>query len=171
MGRDIRKALRTIAIILILASNISCDQVSKSIVRERVSYNEDISIIGDRFILTRIENSGAFLSLGTSLPHMLKLILLTIFPIIVLCAALTYLMVRRDLPPLFSAGLAFVIGGGIGNIYDRVLYGSVTDFLHIDLVWFRTGIFNMADVSVMVGTGLIIWHTFARKRDPHASHS
>jgi signal peptidase II len=154
------KIIRTVVIVLILASNIGCDQVSKNMVRERINLHEDISIIGDRLILTRIENTGAFLSLGTNLPHLLKLILLTILPVIVLGGALTYLVMKRDLNLLFSVGLAFIVGGGIGNIYDRVLYGSVTDFLHIDLVYFRTGIFNMADVSVMVGMSLLILNLF-----------
>ena len=56
--------------------------------------------------------------------------------------------------------LGFAIGGGIGNIYDRVVHGSVTDFLHIDLVIFQTGIFNMADVSLMVGMGLFLIQSF-----------
>jgi signal peptidase II len=159
-----RKLLRTIIIIVVLASNVGCDQVTKSIARERLTFSQDINVIGNHFILTRVENTGAFLSLGSSLPHMARFILLTILPIIILCGAMTYLVVRRDLPPLFSVGLAFIVGGGIGNLYDRVLYGSVTDFLHIDLVWFRTGVFNMADVSVMVGMGIMIVHTLVQRK-------
>lgn len=158
------KILRTTAILFILACTISCDQVSKSIVRERLNYSEDISVIGDHLVLTKVENKGAFLSLGSGLPHMARFILLTVLPIIILFAVLTYLIVRRDLSRTFSVGLAFIVGGGIGNLYDRILYGSVTDFLHIDLVWFRTGIFNMADVAVMVGVGIMIVHTLTRKQ-------
>ena len=44
-----------------------------------------------------------------------------------------------------------MVGGGIGNIYDRLIHGSVTDFLHLDFGLFQTEIFNMADVSIMVG--------------------
>ena len=56
------------------------------------------------------------------------------------------------------------IGGGIGNIYDRFLYGSVTDFLFIDLGGvFKTGIFNIADLSVTTGMILIIWASFKNK--------
>lgn len=158
-----RTFLRTSAIVFILACNVGCDQVSKSIARERLSHSEDINVIGTHFILTRVENSGAFLSLGSNLPHMLRFILLTVIPVIILFGTLTYLIVRRDLPRMFSVGLAFIVGGGIGNLYDRVLYGSVTDFLHIDLVWFRTGVFNMADVSVMVGVAIMLLHTLRLK--------
>ncbi|MGB3075106.1 MAG: signal peptidase II [Chitinophagales bacterium] len=52
--------------------------------------------------------------------------------------------------------MCFVIGGGIGNLIDRMLYGSVTDFLFIHSGMFRTGIFNMADTSIMLGSLLFI---------------
>jgi len=50
-------------------------------------------------------------------------------------------------------------GGGIGNVYDRIIYGSVTDFLHIDLGLFETGIFNMADVSITTGALILLANT------------
>lgn len=52
---------------------------------------------------------------------------------------------------MMALAFAFVIGGGIGNLIDRVAYGSVTDFLQFRLGAFKTGIFNMADVSVSMG--------------------
>ena len=62
-------------------------------------------------------------------------------------------------------GICFLIGGGIGNIYDRIVYGSVTDFLHMDFVLFKTGIFNMADVSIMTGIGLLLLQTLLAKKE------
>jgi len=53
-------------------------------------------------------------------------------------------------------GMCFLIGGGIGNIADRMIYGSVTDFLHLTFGALQTGIFNMADVSIMMGILLIL---------------
>ena len=61
-------------------------------------------------------------------------------------------------------GFCFIIGGGIGNIYDRILYGSVTDFLFIDLGGvFKTGIFNIADLSVTTGMIMILLMSFRSK--------
>ena len=54
---------------------------------------------------------------------------------------------------------AFVIGGGIGNLIDRIAYGSVTDFLLIKLGMFKTGIFNMADMSVTTGVLILLFLT------------
>ena len=60
-------------------------------------------------------------------------------------------------------GFAFVIGGGIGNLIDRIFYGSVTDFFQIRLGIFRTGIFNMADVAVTLGVILILALSLRKK--------
>lgn len=147
----VKRLLRTLVILTILSSNIGCDQISKNFVRQRIGYNEQIGLINNYLTLTKIENTGAFLSLGHSLPRPIKILLLTILPMVVLGLALLYLLAKRSLSNITVVGICFIVGGGVGNIYDRLIYGSVTDFLHIDFVIFQTGIFNMADVSIMTG--------------------
>ena len=67
-------------------------------------------------------------------------------------------------------GFCCIIGGGLANLYDRVLYGQVTDFFHIDLGGvFKTGIFNLADVSVMTGMGLLILASFKARKEQEAN--
>jgi signal peptidase II len=159
----IKTFLRTLVILTILSSNIGCDQISKNIVRQKIDYNEQISLLNNFLTLTKIENTGAFLSLGQSLPQPIKILLLTILPLVVLSIALFYLLTKKNLPNLTIIGICFVVGGGIGNIYDRLIYGSVTDFLHIDFVIFQTGVFNMADVSIMTGTFIVICESYFRR--------
>ena len=60
-------------------------------------------------------------------------------------------------------GLCFVIGGGVGNLFDRIVYGSVTDFLYLKFGIFQTGIFNMADVSIMTGMSVILLQFLLRR--------
>ncbi len=145
--------------------NIACDQVSKVLVRKNVDYQVETQLIGDTFIMTNVENSGAFLGLGSDLNPTVKLIVLLILPVVVLFLALRYLLINKHLDQWTIVGLSFVIGGGIGNIYDRIMYGSVTDFFHIDFGGvFRTGIFNMADVSVMVGMGCILMSAILNRK-------
>ncbi|GAB4016699.1 signal peptidase II [Spirosoma koreense] len=162
-----KNALRIILILLTVSVNIGCDQVSKTIVRERVSYGENIRLWQNHLTVTKIENSGAFLSLGDAWPPFVKNTLLLILPIMAIVLGFAYLLLRFNLPRLFVLGASFIIGGGVGNLIDRIAYGSVTDFLHIQLGFFQTGIFNMADVSVMVGAGLILLNSFliTRKDD------
>jgi signal peptidase II len=157
-----KKLIRILVILTVLISNIGCDQVSKKIVRERIEYNEQISLLNHYLTLTKIENTGAFLSFGNSLPQPVRLILLTILPALVLAVAFIFLLFKKNLSWSTGLGLCFIIGGGIGNIYDRIVYGSVTDFMHIDFVIFQTGIFNMADVSIMVGTGLVLLESLGK---------
>jgi signal peptidase II len=155
--------LRNFFIIAVLISNISCDQISKMIVRGQISEDEEISIIANHLTLTRVENTGAFLSLGSELPALMKSIILSFIPIVAITLALVYIFRERQLSRMTLAGYAFVIGGGIGNLFDRVWYGSVTDFVHIDFGLFETGIFNMADVSIMMGIGFLIINTIRKK--------
>ncbi|KYG74886.1 signal peptidase II [Roseivirga ehrenbergii] len=156
---------RIIAILAIIIVNIGCDQITKDMAREQIEYNERIEVIGDNLILTKVENSGAFLGMGSDLSPILKNILLLGLPAIVMIGLLVFLLIKKDLTKLAIVGLSFIVGGGIGNLYDRILYGSVTDMVHMDFGIFRTGIFNAADVSVMIGTGLILLEQFLTRKD------
>lgn len=158
-----KRIARNLIIVLILCSTISCDQVSKIIVRKHVAEYAQIRLIKHYFTLTKVENTGAFLSLGTTLPQPLKILLLVFLPLLALGFALVYLFTKTTLSSMRIVGICFIIGGGIGNIYDRLVYGSVTDFLHIDLGIVQTGIFNIADVAVMAGVILLFLETSIKR--------
>ncbi|MFN8345048.1 MAG: signal peptidase II [Spirosomataceae bacterium] len=160
----IKKVLRTFLILMIVGVNIGCDQVSKNIVRQNVYYNDSIELIGKHLTLTKVENTGAFLSLGAALPEFAKVLFLLILPVVALFLGLGFLLLKSDLSHQRLIGLGFIIGGGIGNIFDRWQYGSVTDFLHIQIGLFQTGIFNLADVSIMTGALIIFAEAFIRRK-------
>jgi signal peptidase II len=155
--------LRTFFLLTILFANIGCDRISKGIVRQKLDYHSQITLL-KHVTLTKVENTGAFLSVGSSLPESLKSILLKMFPVIALCLALIYVLRAKHLSLITATGICFFIGGGIGNIYDRLVHGSVTDFAHIDFVIFQTGIFNMADVSIVMGSIIVVLDSL-RQRD------
>lgn len=159
------KLKRYIIVFGLILLNIACDQVSKKVVRDTVEPHSHNQIIGDTFILTNVENKGAFLGMGSDLNPIVKTVLLLILPLAVLLLVLRYLLTKQGIDNFSLIGLTFIVGGGIGNLYDRILYGEVTDFFHIDLGGvFKTGIFNMADVSVMVGMGCLIVANFVTKK-------
>jgi signal peptidase II len=163
------KIIRTLIILAILATNVGCDQVSKHMVRQSVGEFEQISVIKNFVTLMKVENTGAFLSWGSSLPQPFKLILLSVLPVVVLALAFLFVLTQKDLSKLTVVAICFVLGGGIGNIYDRVMHGSVTDFLHIDFVIFQTGVFNMADVSVMLGMFFVLVEAYLKRRSQPAT--
>jgi signal peptidase II len=151
---------RGLFILFLVALNISCDQLSKTVVRQELSYTDNIKVFTDRITLMKVENSGAFLSVGTGLPDTFKFIVLTLLPILILGVALYGLLVKTRVPKLAVIGTSFLIGGGLGNLFDRLRYGSVTDFLHIDFGIFQTGVFNLADISIMIGISLILFQAY-----------
>jgi signal peptidase II len=153
-----KRVFGTIMITALLVTNISCDQISKRIVRTHISFNDKIRLIADHLTLQKIENKGAFLSLGDSLENPFRFILLTLLPVLALCVGLVFLFRRNNMTRETQIGMAFMLGGGIGNLYDRIIHGSVTDFLHIDLFLFQTGIFNMADVSIIIGMAILLFN-------------
>jgi signal peptidase II len=160
-NKQLAKGLLICSILLV---NVGCDQISKIAVRKSIDYAEEISVIKNHFILTKVENYGAFLSLGHNLPDAVKFILLTLLPLGVLLCSVVFLITNSNLSKATIAGACFIIGGGLGNVYDRMVYGSVTDFLHLDFVIFRTGIFNLADVSIMTGFSIIMLESFFKKK-------
>ena len=141
-------------------TNVGCDQISKCIVRHKIDFNANIRVIDNFLTLTKVENTGAFLSLGNNLPRMAYIILMIMLPLIVLGYALYYLMASNLHSELFILGLCLIVGGGFGNIIDRILYSSVTDFLHFNFLVFQTGIVNMADISVTAGFFLLIYELY-----------
>lgn len=157
------KWVRTVIGLIILSMNIGCDQFTKAVVRNEIQPSERISVITDHLTLTNIENSGAFLSMGQGWWPPAKALVLIVLPIIALLFGLYYMIRVGNREPLLLFALAFAIGGGIGNMTDRVLYGSVTDFMHVKIGPLQTGIFNMADVSIMIGIGILLVLSFKRR--------
>ncbi|MBT8253653.1 MAG: signal peptidase II [Flavobacteriaceae bacterium] len=148
---------RTYSIIGLIVLNIVLDQVSKIIVRKDVIPFSETQILGDYFILTNVENAGAFLGMGSDLNPTLKTILLLILPVIVLGMVTYHVFKDKQLDRWSLIGFTCIIGGGIANVLDRFRFGSVTDFLHIDLgSVFKTGIFNVADMSVTAGLLILV---------------
>jgi len=159
------KFIRSLLILIIVIANIGCDQVSKKIARENIDQGDRIEVLSDKLILMNVENDGAFLSAGSNLPPLGKKILLLGLPIAMLVGLFLYILFNSQLPKWSIIGFSFVVGGGVGNLYDRIKFGSVTDFLFIDLGGiFRTGVFNMADVSIMVGMGFVILYLIQDSR-------
>ena len=86
-------------------------------------------------------------------------------PLLALLAALVYIIIKTNITKYTLLGIIMVIGGGVGNLYDRVLHGSVTDFMHIDFIIFQTGVFNVADMSIMAGMGIILVDSYLKRKE------
>jgi signal peptidase II len=155
---------RSIYIISIIFITIAADQISKIWIRMNVEAGSQSEIIGKYFTLHNVENEGAFLGMGSDLNPTLRLLLLLVLPIVVLGFVLRHIFKDKSLDNWSLFAFSSIIGGGLANVYDRIVRDSVTDFWHIDLGGvFRTGIFNMADLSVTTGMIILVIASFKKK--------
>ena len=157
---------RSIFIIITIAITILIDQITKALARVYIDANETIPVIGEYFSLHNVENEGAFLGMGSELNETLRIILLLILPIIVLAYVLRYVFKDKTLDKWSLFAFSSIIGGGITNVFDRIVFGSVTDFFFIKLTnLLKTGIFNMADLSVTTGMIILVIVSFGKRKD------
>lgn len=155
------KLSRNAFIIVLVIINIALDQISKAIARIYIQKGEVIDVIGNVFQLYHVENKGAFLGMGSDMSDTMKLIFLLILPVLVLGYVIYFIVKNKDLDKLSLIAFCCIVGGGIANVYDRIVYGKVTDFLHLDFGGvFRTGIFNVADMSVTTGMLILLYASF-----------
>ncbi|MGK0429704.1 MAG: signal peptidase II, partial [Psychroserpens sp.] len=94
------KSSRNAGIILLIIFNIAIDQISKIIVRQSIDTRERINVIGEFFQMMNVENTGAFLGMGSDMSPILKLIFLLILPVIVLGYLIYYILTNKDLDRL-----------------------------------------------------------------------
>lgn len=151
-------------VLVLIIANIGLDQWTKIWARADLQYQPMKSYLNDFFRLLYVENRGAFLSLGSDLPDFWRTLVLHAFPAILLTAITLYAMFSKALNKWQVIGMSFIIGGGISNVYDRIMYSAVTDFMNMGAFGVRTGIFNFADVSIMVGLGIML--PFAFQKEP-----
>ena len=152
---------RQVGVILLIVFNIAIDQISKVVVRNTIDPTERIKVIGDFFQMMNVENTGAFLGMGSDMNPTLKLIFLLIIPVIVLGYLVYYILTNKELDKLSVIALSCIAGGGIANVFDRIAFGSATDFFYLYLNdTLRTGIFNVADMSVSFGMIVLLCTTF-----------
>jgi signal peptidase II len=159
---------RARALLLIVAAlgTIGCDRITKHAASTYLAGTPDRSFLSDTIRLGYAENTGGFLSLGADLPPIARHAVFTVATGIALMAMLG-LILRRKYTGLAELGLVLFIAGGASNWIDRILRGSVVDFLNMGIGPLRTGVFNMADVAIMLGAALFVvgelgWHQKSR---------
>ena len=151
------KMVRARAFLLIVAAlgTIGCDRVTKDAASAYLAGTPDRSFLSDTIRVGYTENTGGFLSLGADLPPIARDAVFTVATGTALMALLG-LTLRRKYTGSAELGLVLFIAGGASNWIDRVLRGSVVDFLNMGIGPLRTGVFNMADVAIMLGAGLFV---------------
>ena len=143
------------ALIFVVAATIGCDRATKHLASATLAGTPPRSFLADSVRLDYVENPDGFLSLGATLPPALRTALFTTCTGVLLFAlAAAAIRLRWRGWSLF--GVTLLVAGGSSNWADRIARGSVVDFLSIGLGSLRTGIFNVADVAIMLGMALLL---------------
>jgi len=153
-----------------LAAILILDQLTKFIVDHTIPLHHSIPIIDDVFSLTYIRNTGAAFGIFAGSAAQFRLPFLVIFSLVAIGFILV--MVRRlpDGAKGLITALAFILGGAIGNLIDRIAYGEVIDFL--DFYWskYHWPAFNLADSFITVGVLITVFYLIkAKGEDPFAA--
>jgi signal peptidase II len=164
-----RSLPRYLVVVLTLCCCVGCDQVSKSAARAFLAPGVTRSLFADSLRFQLVNNPGSFLSLGASLPENLRFMIFTGAVALLLLGLVCAALFARRLDRIRFVALTLVAGGGLSNLIDRLLFdGRVTDFLNVGLGSLRTGIFNVADMTILAGALLILIKQRGDGRTPGA---
>ncbi len=140
--------------LLIAAAVIALDQLSKYLVVQNIAEGGFVRCIDGVFHLTYIKNRGA--AFGMLSEHRWVFMVVSAAAII---AILVYMWREKPKSMWLKTALGMIVGGGVGNMIDRTLSGSVVDFIEVDFVDFA--VFNVADSFVTVACGILIVYLIA----------
>ncbi|MBE2206328.1 MAG: signal peptidase II [Saprospiraceae bacterium] len=147
---------RYLLVIALLLLSVGLDRWTKLLAIEHLKDQPIQDVAGRFFQLVFVENTGAFLSFGAGFPDAVKLIVLTIMPSVLLGALLLYTLFGTQLNTWQVIAFSLISGGGISNLFDRITEGKVVDFMIMGIGALRTGVFNTADVCIMIGLFMML---------------
>ncbi|MCF7814774.1 MAG: signal peptidase II [Candidatus Cloacimonetes bacterium] len=162
--RDARIVVGNITFFWISFFIIFLDQLTKYLVRANISYGDIIKLTPKFFWLTHVRNTGAAFSFSFGSAELNRIIFLIVSSLASLLLVYLILSSRNKVDTI---AYSLILGGAVGNLIDRIIYGYVTDFIWTDFPDFimnRWPVFNIADSSIVVAICLlIIFSVFSNK--------
>jgi len=141
---------------LIAAGVVVADRASKWLVAQNVGLHDSLTIIPGFLRLTHVENRGAAFGLFSDSPSEWKVAMLILSSLIALLVVSALLWKNSHAMTVTGFGLALIMGGALGNLWDRLLEGHVTDFLDFSLGGYHWPAFNAADSAIVMGALLLV---------------
>jgi signal peptidase II len=148
--------------LVISAIVVALDLYSKHLIQGMFAYGDHLTV-NSFFDLVRYHNTGAAFSFLADAGGWQKLFFSVVSSIAI--TVIIYLLNKHTEQKLFCIGLALVLGGAIGNLYDRLTLGYVVDFLYFHYENFYWPAFNVADSAICVGVALLFFDGFKKPRN------
>ena len=155
---------------LIAVVIVVLDRLTKSAIKAHFGAYDSITVIPGLFNIVHVENPGIAFGLLTDLSGVWRDVLLIGFSAVVLIAISVMLLrpaTQRDI--ILRTALAFIMGGAFGNLYDRIVNGTVTDFVEVHAGQHYFPSFNVADSAVTIGACLLLLDMW-RSKEPRVNH-
>ena len=153
--RDRRPILLLVSALVILFDRLSKDWIVKHLQPGHV-----IQVIPGIFNISHVLNTGAAFSLMENLPANTVRLGLISFSILAAIIVFTMLWRTGRALTLTSVALALILGGALGNLYDRIRFHHVVDFLAVKIVHYHWPDFNVADSCIVIGACLLLLEIF-----------
>ena len=150
---------------------VAFDQLTKVIVDRTMPLHHSIPIIDGFFNLTYVRNTGAAFGIFAGAHEVFRLPFLIGVSIVAIGFIIVMLKRLRDDATALVTALAFILGGAVGNLIDRIVYGEVIDFL--DVYWsnYHWPAFNLADSFITIGVAITLFYLIrAKDEDPFAAN-
>ncbi|MGI5861920.1 MAG: signal peptidase II [Myxococcales bacterium] len=155
---SVSRSFRALLLAPLLLTLVGCDQATKELAQRELMGQGPSLFLGGLFKLVYVENPGAFLGLGNSLGPQLRFWIFVVGVGVALVAGVFVLLLRKELSWSGLIVGALIVAGGFGNLIDRIFNeGRVVDFMQLGVGPVRTGVFNVADVLLVVGIALMAW--------------
>jgi signal peptidase II len=152
----------TVLSLIILLTTIGCDRATKHLATTHLANSPAQFYLANTLRLEYAENPGAFLSFGDQLPDWERAVLFKGGVGLALVAILVVAL-KQKWTGISLLGATLTFAGGVSNLLDRIAQGSVVDFMSVGVGRLRTGIFNVADVAIMLGAAMIAIGCIPRK--------
>ncbi len=155
---------KLVSLAAIAAAILVIDQITKALVTERLALGASTPIVPDFLHFTLVRNTGMAFGLLSRADLPYKAALVTLLSAVAMAAVVYYALQAPDNDRLTRGGLAFILGGALGNIVDRVRLGYVVDFIDVFYGNTHWPAFNVADSCICIGVGLLLIDGFKQKK-------
>jgi signal peptidase II len=148
---------------LIAFAVLALDRLTKWAISHRLSLHDSIPVIPGFFRIVHAENPGAAFGLFADSPAEWKVSLLILFSLIALVIVTALLWKSSHRLTSTGIGLALILGGAVGNLWDRLVSKHVVDFLLFYIGRYQWPAFNVADSAIVMGAGLLVFEILFTK--------
>ena len=150
-------------LIIIAGIVVILDQITKELIMNTLPVSRSLSIIPGFFNLTHVQNPGGAFGFLAQQSDLVRKFVFIFISILAAGMVLWFYKKTPESHPFLAAGFALIFGGAVGNLIDRIRFGSVVDFLDVYAGSYHWPAFNVADSAITIGIAIFVFHLLFRE--------